>query len=44
VLPDKLDVGDVPGDEDEVEVALAEDLVGDVDVAALRVPGLGRCG
>jgi hypothetical protein len=44
VLPDKLDVGDVPGYQDEVEVALAEDLVGDVDVAALRVPGLGRCG
>jgi hypothetical protein len=43
VLPRELDVGDVPGHEDQVEVAFAEDLVGDVDVVALRVLGLGRC-
>ena len=37
VLPDQLDVGDEAGDDDEVELALAEDLVGDVDVAAAGV-------
>jgi len=40
VLPDQLDVGGEPGDDDEVEVAVAEDLIGDVYVAAARVPGL----
>jgi hypothetical protein len=40
VLPDQLDVGGEPGDDDEVERAFAEDLVGDVDVAASRVLGL----
>jgi hypothetical protein len=40
VLPDELDVRDEPGDEDDVELALAEDLVGDVDLAASGVPRL----
>ena len=39
VLPDQLDMREVPVDKDEVEVALAEHLVGDVEVAALRIPG-----
>ena len=46
MLPDKLYVRDEPGNEDDVELALAEELVGDVDVAGLRVLGLGsvqRC-
>jgi hypothetical protein len=34
----------VPGDEDEVERTVADDLVGDVDVAATRVLGLGTHG
>ena len=37
VLPVELEVGDEPGHEHEVERALADHLVGDVDVAALRV-------
>jgi hypothetical protein len=40
VLPDQLDVGGEPGDDDEVELPGTEDLVGDVNVAAARVPGL----
>ena len=39
VLPDQLDVREIPVDQDQIEVALAEHLVGDVEVAALRVPG-----
>ena len=34
VLPDQLDVGGEPVDQDEVEVAFAEHLVGEVYVAA----------
>jgi hypothetical protein len=34
VLPDQLDVGGEPVDQNEVEVAVAEDLVGEVYVAA----------
>jgi hypothetical protein len=34
VLPDELDVGREAVDQDEVEVAVAEDLVGEVYVAA----------
>jgi hypothetical protein len=40
MLPDQLDVGGETGDDDEIEFALAEDLVGDVDVAAPGVTGL----
>src|SRR5204862_3596291 len=43
VLPDQLDVRDEPVDEHDVELALAEHLVREVDVAASRVPGLGSC-
>ena len=39
-----LDVRDEAGDEDQVEVALAEDLVGDVRVSAERVAGAGAWG
>src|SRR5262249_20208205 len=41
LLPYELDVRPQPGDEDEVERALADDLVGDVDIAAFHVPRLG---
>ena len=41
ILPGELDVTHPTGNEDEVDRPLAEDLVGDVDVAALRVPRLG---
>jgi hypothetical protein len=41
VLPDQLDVRDEPGNQDDVELAAAEDLVRDVQVAASRVPGFG---
>jgi hypothetical protein len=34
VLPEQLDVGGEPIDENEVEVAVAENLVGEVNVAA----------
>jgi hypothetical protein len=34
VLPDQLDVGGEPIDQNEVEVAVTEDLVGQVYVAA----------
>src|SRR5437879_9984654 len=37
----KLDVGDVAGNENEVDGDFAGDLVGDVDVTALRVVDLG---
>jgi hypothetical protein len=40
-LPLDLEVRHVPRDEDEVERAVTDDLVGDVDVAAARVAGLG---
>jgi hypothetical protein len=40
--PRELEVRHVPGDEDEVERPVADDLVGDVDVAAARVAGLGK--
>jgi hypothetical protein len=36
VVPIMLDVGDEARDEDEIDRALAEGLIGDVDVAALR--------
>ena len=42
LLPVQLEVGDEPGHEDQVDRAVADDLVGDVDVAALRVAGLGE--
>ena len=38
----ELDVRHPPLDVDEVERAVAHDRVGDVDVAAARVAGLGR--
>src|SRR5205085_3605513 len=41
ILPHHVDVRDPPGDEDEIERTVAEDLIGDVDVAALRVARLG---
>jgi hypothetical protein len=41
VLPAELEVGDEAVDQDEIEVARAEDLVGDVDVAATRISRLG---
>ena len=43
-LPVVLDVRDEARDEDQIEVALAEDLVGDVGVAAERVAGARRLG
>src|SRR2546430_649046 len=43
VLPDQLDVGGEPVDQNEVEIALAEDLVREMYVAASRVPGLRPC-
>ena len=39
LLPRHLDVGDPSRDVDQVERSLADDLIGDVDVAALGVPG-----
>jgi hypothetical protein len=39
-LPDQLEVGDEAGDEDDVDRAVADDGVRDVDVARLRVPDL----
>ena len=41
-LPVVLDVRDEAGDEDQVEIALPEDLVGDVRVSAERVAGAWR--
>jgi hypothetical protein len=41
VVPGQLDVGDPAGNEDEVDRPLADDLVGDVDLAALGISGLG---
>jgi hypothetical protein len=35
-------MGDPAGDEDEIDGPLARHLVGDVNVAALGIPGLGR--
>src|SRR5207237_10165925 len=43
MLPDQLDVGDESWHQHEVEVALAEHLVGDVDPSASRIPGFGPC-
>ncbi len=43
-LPVEVEMGDEPWDEDEIERAAAGDLVGDVDVAALRVARLRRRG
>ncbi len=37
LLPVELEVADEPGDEDEIERAVAGHLVGDRDIAALRV-------
>jgi hypothetical protein len=39
LLPGDLDVRDEPGNQDEIDRAIADDLRGDADVAALRVPG-----
>ena len=44
VLPEQLDVRDAPGHVDEVERPVADDLVGDADVAAPRVARLGLHG
>jgi hypothetical protein len=41
LLPEQLHVADPRGSVDEVEWAVADDLVGDVDATALGVPGLG---
>ena len=38
-LPMKLEMGDIPRDEDEIERPFAADLIRDVEVAALRVMG-----
>src|SRR6266550_4318210 len=42
LFPQELDVRDPAGDVDEVERPVADDLVGDVDIATLRVSGLRR--
>ena len=39
-FPHELDVGDPPGKEHQVQRSIAPDLVGDVDVTTLGVPGL----
>src|SRR4051812_26465451 len=44
IVPAEVEIGDEARDIDEVEGALAEDLVGDTHVAALGVPGVGRHG
>ena len=48
LLPRQLDVRHPAGDEDQIQRPFADDLVGDVDVAALRVSRLGchdpKCG
>jgi hypothetical protein len=36
----ELDVGDDPGNEDQVARTVSDDLVGDADLSALRVPSL----
>src|SRR5262245_36311678 len=41
MIPPELHIGRAPANEDDVERAVADDLVGDVDVAALREPRLG---
>jgi hypothetical protein len=41
MLPDQLDVGVEAWHVYEVEIALAEDLVGDVGLSASRIPGFG---
>jgi aromatic ring-opening dioxygenase LigB subunit len=41
-LPAELDVGGCRRDEDHVEWAVADDLVGDAEIAASCVPRLGR--
>ena len=39
LVPERVQVGDPPVGEDEVDRTIADDLVGDVDVAAPSVPG-----
>jgi hypothetical protein len=41
VLPSEIDVRNPARDDDEIERPLADDLIGNVDVAALGVPCLG---
>jgi hypothetical protein len=40
LVPGELDVRDPPWDEDEVDGPVADHLIGDVNVAALGVPGV----
>jgi hypothetical protein len=41
-LPAREQVGERPSDEDEVDGAVADDLIGDRDVAASRVVDIGN--